>query len=312
MKLINRNWDEKERQNHGQQVRSRFAREREEKIRFAQKIIEEMLDIGVTISQNEVARRTGMSVGFVNKHLRHLVEKAQQQQKESIRKPRTERQISVLEKQLEHLKLSNQRLKDQLDEQRLINKQLLAQVALFVDLEDEVELLRKQSREFLADSQINQNKVVNLPIPNQSIQTGDFRKNDNNKSTKISEIEHQDNASNQTFNFMEQVESELSHLGITLNNTLRRKIKSKSPETVFDAIEAFKEALENGIVIRSPGGWFSSALDQEYLKNRPIEPSVSPLIPTLNYNKKQPEAEEDLVSPEELKSLSSIFTKSND
>ena len=49
-----------------------------------QDIIEVMLDQGVTISQNEVARVAGVSVGFINKHLQDVVERAKQRQQKLL------------------------------------------------------------------------------------------------------------------------------------------------------------------------------------------------------------------------------------
>ncbi len=163
---IHRNWDEAERSRHGQQVRERSAREREERILSAQSVIQEMLNQGVTISQNEVARRTGFSVGFVNKHLRDEIEIAQKRQKESAQKPRTARNIDALENELEKLKASNKRLQTILNEQRRMNKELLAQAAQVVDLEDEVKRLRTVIKELHSSLHTAQGKGVNLPVQN--------------------------------------------------------------------------------------------------------------------------------------------------
>jgi hypothetical protein len=204
---VQRNWDEAERNRHGQQVRERFANEREEKVALAQDVIEEMLDQGVTISQNEVARRTGFSVGFVNKHLAYEIEIAKRKQQESAKKSRTVRQLSAEVKDLERLRLLNRRLQQQLEEQRRANKELLAQVARVVDLEDDVERLRTQSRELLAKLQASQEKVVNLPVQNMSA----------------------------------QIEAALKQTGIKLNSTLRQEIPRHSQEAVLKAIEAFEQ-----------------------------------------------------------------------
>jgi hypothetical protein len=204
---VQRNWDEEERSRHGQQVRERFTNEREEKVRKAEYVIEEMLDQGVTISQNEVARRTGFSVGFVNKHLAYEIEIAKRKQQESAKKSRTVRQLSAEVKDLERLRLLNRRLQQQLEEQRRANKELLAQVARVVDLEDDVERLRTQSRELLAKLQASQEKVVNLPVQNMSA----------------------------------QIEAALKQTGIKLNSTLRQEIPRHSQEAVLKAIEAFEQ-----------------------------------------------------------------------
>lgn len=95
---INRVWDEAERKKHGQQVRDRFARDRAEKLSYAKVAIDELIGQGITVSQNEVARKTGISVGFVNKHLRGEVEQARQRQRQMSQKHRTAVSVTSLER----------------------------------------------------------------------------------------------------------------------------------------------------------------------------------------------------------------------
>jgi len=237
---VQRNWDEAERNRHGQQVRERFANEREEKVALAQDVIEEMLDQGVTISQNEVARRTGFSVGFVNKHLAYEIEIAKRKQQESAKKSRTVRQLSAEVKDLERLRLLNRRLQQQLEEQRRANKELLAQVARVVDLEDDVERLRTQSRELLAKLQASQEKVVNLPVQNMSA----------------------------------QIEAALKQTGIKLNSTLRQEIPRHSQEAVLKAIEAF-EQYRSIHDVGSLAACLMKALKEEWTPNIADEQSTT-------------------------------------
>ncbi len=237
---VQRHWDEAERNRHGQQVRERFANEREQKVALAQDVIEEMLDQGVTISQNEVARRTGFSVGFVNKHLAYEIEIAKRKQQESAKKSRTVRQLSAEVKDLERLRLLNRRLQQQLEEQRRANKELLAQVARVVDLEDDVERLRTQSRELWAKLQASQEKVVNLPVQNMSA----------------------------------QIEAALKQTGIKLNSTLRQEIPRHSQEAVLKAIEAF-EQYRSIHDVGSLAACLMKALKEEWTPNIADEQSTT-------------------------------------
>lgn len=144
---VQRRWDEEAKKKHGQQVSERFHLEREHKKRQAKLIIEEMLDQGITISQNEVSRRTGFSPGWVNKHLRIDINKAQQKQRDSARKIRASRQIDTDFKELERLRLTNRRLRDQLEEQRRMNQALLGQVSEVVYWENEAKTQLTQCKE---------------------------------------------------------------------------------------------------------------------------------------------------------------------
>lgn len=235
---VHRNWDEAERLRHGQQVQQRFAREREDRFRKVQDTIEVLLAQGITISQNEVARAAGVSVGFINKHLRDVVEKARRQQQESAGTLHTVRQLSAEAKELERLKLMNRRLREQLDEQRRANKQLLAQVAHVVDLEDEVELLRKQNRELLSALQASEDKVVRLPILNNL------------------PVE----------NTSKQVEAALEQIDIKLNSKLRQEIRQHSSEAILKAIEAF-EQYRSEHRLQKPSACLLRAIQEEWKPN---------------------------------------------
>jgi len=52
---------------------------------------------------------------------------------------------------------------------------------------------------------------------------------------------------------------QLVALGIKLNSTLTKTINSASVEIVLGAIEALKEAMDNGDIQR-PGGWLNTAI----------------------------------------------------
>ncbi len=237
---IHRNWDEAERQRHGQQVQQRFAREREDRYRKVQDTIEVMLTQGVTISQNEVARAAGVSIGFINKHLRDVVEKAKRQQQKAAGTLHTVRQLTAETKELERLRLMNRRLREQLDEQRRANKQLLAQVARVIDLEDEVELLRTQNRELLATLKVSQEKVAHLP-------------------------------DGKTQN---QIEVALERIGIELSPGIRKEIKKHSLEAVLRAIKAFEQYSIDHFVLK-PDACLSDAIREEWKPNVTQE-STSP------------------------------------
>ena len=67
-------------------------------------------------------------------------------------------------------------------------------------------------------------------------------------------------------NISEQVKQQLDSLGIQLNSTLNKVIKSTSESTILDAIEALKEALTNGDIDK-PAGWLKQAIEQGWKPN---------------------------------------------
>ncbi|MHC5827842.1 MAG: hypothetical protein ACYT04_71140, partial [Nostoc sp.] len=64
------------------------------------------------------------------------------------------------------------------------------------------------------------------------------------------------------------IRDELSALGIKLTTTLASKIRNSTQEIVESAIEALKEQLQHQI-IRSPGAWLASAIDDGWEPNQP-------------------------------------------
>ncbi len=243
---VHRNWDEAERLRHGQQVQERFAHERENRFRKVQDVIDVMLAQGVNISQNEVARVAGVSVGFINKHLRDVVEEAKRRQQESAGTLHTVRQLSAEAKELERLKLINRRLREQLDEQRRANKHLLAQVARVVELEDNVDLLRRQNRELLFFWQASQEKVINLPTQN-------------NSPSQITST---------------QIEVALEQTGIKLSAKLHQEIRQHSPDAILKAIEAF-EQYRTEQTVQKPAACLLRAIQEEWEPN--VSQEVTPL-----------------------------------
>jgi hypothetical protein len=290
---INRNWDETERQKHGKQVRERFARERDEKIRLAKQIIADLLDQGLTISQNEVARQSGISVGFINKYLKLEVEKALQKQREGAKQPKTPRHIQTVEKEIERLKLTVHRLNAELTEEKRKNKQLLAQMAQVVDLEDEIKLLKTQNRELIAYYRVSQEKVVNLPLQPPVKEKPTPPQSQPSEPQKRSIIE------------------EIEALGIKLNSTLKQTLKNASEAQIFSAIEAVKDQISRNEV-KNPAGLLNKAIKEGWTKGE----SQSSILTEENTNKSpknqpsQPEIDcsQDLASPEDFSTLYDLLS----
>lgn len=64
----------------------------------------------------------------------------------------------------------------------------------------------------------------------------------------------------------DKIKQQLAVLGISLNSTLTKTIKSASVEIVLSAIEALKEAMDNGDIQR-PGGWLNTAIKDGWIPN---------------------------------------------
>jgi hypothetical protein len=118
---------------------------------------------------------------------------------------------------------------------------------LKAELEDvQSKLIQYQKQEF---------KTKIIPInQGRNLETNDVIKSQlNTKKTTNLEIS-------------EVIKFELSSLGINLNSTLTKLIKSSDEQTVLNAIEALKEANSIGEV-QKPGAWLASAIENGWIKN---------------------------------------------
>jgi hypothetical protein len=101
-------------------------------------------------------------------------------------------------------------------------------------------------------------------------------------------------------------------LGVELNPTLTKTIKSATEATVLDAIEALKEQLTKKD-IPNLGGWLNQAIKEGWTK-----PEVVPQVPQVSLKpahqvviaNERPAKE--LLSLDKLQQLSSIFKPQND
>ncbi len=107
----------------------------------------------------------------------------------------------------------------------------------------------------------------------------------------------------------DKVQSELDELGIELNTTLDKTIKSASESTILDAIEALKYQLTKQD-IPNAGGWLNKAIKEGWTKPEVItQQSTKPEQKIVTAADKP---EKKLVDPNKLKKLSNIFNKNND
>lgn len=71
-------------------------------------------------------------------------------------------------------------------------------------------------------------------------------------------------------NVSDRIEQELASLGVKLNSTLSKVIRSVPESVVMNAIAALKEAITSGR-IEHPGGWLKTAIESQWTPNEAIE-----------------------------------------
>ncbi len=78
-----------------------------------------------------------------------------------------------------------------------------------------------------------------------------------------------DNRRAERSNISDEIKRQLADLGIPLNSTLTKTIKSASEERVLNAIEALREAMISDN-IEKPGAWLKRAIEKGWCKNEPL------------------------------------------
>jgi predicted transcriptional regulator len=71
-------------------------------------------------------------------------------------------------------------------------------------------------------------------------------------------------------NVSDRIEQELANLGVKLNSTLSKVIRSAPESVVMNAIAALKEAITSGR-IEHPGGWLKTAIESQWIPNEALE-----------------------------------------
>ncbi len=100
--------------------------------------------------------------------------------------------------------------------------------------------------------------------------------------------------------------TQLQLVGVKLNPTLTKTIKTASDETVLDAIEALKDQLTKQD-IPNAGGWLNKAIKEGWTKPEVITQQSNK--PEQKIVKATEIPEKEQVSLTQLKKLSSIFNK---
>ncbi|MCP6763259.1 MAG: DUF6262 family protein [Fischerella sp. CENA71] len=228
--------------------------------------IESIRKMGGKINFHSVARVANVSISYLYKYpdikqyitsLRSQSEAMPQAKSStSVAHESDSKVISRLKQRLMQLENDKQELKRQ-------NEALAGQVYRVHSLQEQV----KRQQQIIEDlhnslksaqSQLSETKIT--PITKVVINPGQNQQVASSVGNKV----------NTQSTISEQIQSELKAFGISLNSTLRRKILSHPELVVVQAIEALKQAIENGNTIHSPGAWLSTAIDDQWVKNESI------------------------------------------
>jgi hypothetical protein len=262
-----------------QEAAAQKAKEAEERV---DKALEKMIKQGHKITFSTVAQTANVSTAYLYKQpdLRSRIETLRDQQKNQG-KPKKPPAASDNSKTviIQSLRAENKRLRGEIDELRKINESLTGR------------LYQAQSSQNLADRLRAENAELRKQLEECRSRHPAAPPTDNPKVTPIDK--------GKTRGITDRIKDELDRLGIKLNSTLTRKIKTVDEETVLNALAALEEAMGSGNV-RNVSGFLVQAITEGWTKEDPPHqfPQPQPEIYTAS-----PEPDEELVPLDQIKQL---------
>ena len=247
--------------------------------------IERLQKLNAKINFHTVAREAQVSVSYLYKypeikqHIGELRSKQNSLPVSPVAKPNSTshgKVVTRLQEKIKKVEAENKELKKKCEA-------LAGQVYRVHHLESQVERLQEQNENLR--TKLGEQEIVKKVTPI-----------DKKRKTK--------------FVVSQNIQSELDELGISLNPTLTKTIKSANEEAVLAAIEAFKDQLTKQD-IPNPGGWLNKAIKEGWTKAEPL--STKP--PTASHSKiatATDKSNKKLMSADKLKKLSNLFNNQDD
>ena len=263
--------------------------------------IERLQKLNAKINFHTISREAQVSVSYLYKYpeLKQYIAELRSKQNslpvKPIAKPNSTSQgkvITRLQEKIKKIESENKELKRKCEA-------LAGQVYRAHHLQAQIERLQQENEDLrnkLEEQEIAK-KVTPIDKKRRSRSDGFPDPEDCDKKRKTKSI------------ISDKVQSELDELGIELNTTLTKTIKSASLTTILDAIEALKYQLTKQD-IPNAGGWLNKAIKEGWTKPEVItQQSTKPEQKIVTASDRP---EKKLVDPNKLKQLSNIFNKKND
>ncbi|TFI55099.1 hypothetical protein BLD44_007125 [Mastigocladus laminosus UU774] len=240
---------------------------KKEAIEKTEKAIAELTLSDEEITFISIAKKAGVSVSYLYKYeeLKNRIKHLREQQKQTLKKksppeqqnyqPASDKSKSVL---IYNLREENKRLRAEIEGLRRHievvqgrNYELVGVSAENTRLKQQLESLTQQ----LEECHRHASSSPSISDNNPKVATLDKKKS---KRQDISE----------------NIKSKLYNIGISLNTTLTKTIKSKPEEIILIAIEALEEAVERGQQIENLGGWLNRAIQDGWMPSEKHLPST--------------------------------------
>ena len=236
-------------------LRNAAEQKKNDALERTDKAISQMVKEGKKINFHTVAEAAGLSVAYLYKYdsIKQRIDQLRKQQspiKGLVQKPGASEDsrtaiITTFKERIKKQELEIKGLRDHIEVTQGIAMQVPDLKHQIESLKSENLKLREQLNECIRQSEVQPNFT-----PPVDFKVISLNREKVNQSQKISD----------------KIKLELAELGIKLNTTLTKKIKSASVEIVLSAIVALKEAMATGNIER-PGGWLKRAIEDGWIPN---------------------------------------------
>ena len=225
-----------------------------------EKALAKMIKEGLTINFRTVAVTANVSTAYLYQklELKERIETLRDQQKNQS-KPKAAPIASDNSKTMiiNNLREEIKRIRIEKDELNKINQAITGR------------LYKLQSAENLAERLSKENEALLQEIKDLTERLTEYENKFPQKVTPITQAKRNE--------ISEIIKNKLEAYGIGLNTTLSKAIKAATEETVLDAIEAYKEAIDATDKIERPGAWLKTAIEQGWKPNEAVQQAKSEL-----------------------------------
>jgi hypothetical protein len=234
-------------------LRDNAARKRQEAFDKVEQGIRQLVKEKQVINFNTVAKASGVSKAWLYKepeiksrieHLReNHVHSKEIPPKQKTSDASKDAIVKTLRERIKKVEAENADLRKQ-------NEVIYGRILQIPELQQRMERLEAENTRLYRELEACVTQSPLSSVPKES--------NITPLSTKRSKIEISD-----------AIRDELEALNIKITSTLSSKIRNSTEQIVLTAIEALKEQLQHQ-VIKSPGGWLASAIEDGWQPNTPL------------------------------------------
>lgn len=226
-----------------------------------EKAIRKLQQEGKVISFKAVAREAQVSTSYLYKYpeLKEKIAKLREEQKQSGRRVMPVASDNSKSRIINNLKRRIKDLEQDINQLRRANESLAGRAFELEEYENAVNRYKEHNQRLSAEVErlVEENSELKGKLTSQNL----------GSTKKVTSIRRKQKRSYTPT--PDAVKMELTNLGISINSTLRKRIREKPEEMVLEAIEALKYALSTQ-EIENAGGWLAKAIKDGWQKPKEL------------------------------------------